>query len=258
MRNRQTIFSHRRAFTLVELLVVIGIIALLIAILLPALNRARQQANWAKCSSNMKQIVTGILMYTQDYKGAFPWRASGQDGPRPDMSKPANQFPGANDWIHWQDISTGYPGTPPVNINESAIAPYLTVRDERLKELLRCPTDEVKSHVNRTNIGQFLYSYSMNDWVTSKDDVLGNCDWPSSDFRKITQVVRNAEKPLIAEELNPSDGRWIAGSDGDAIALRHSKKGNVAYFDTHVVVFGQEEFHDEFNLKKRNQANPFR
>jgi prepilin-type N-terminal cleavage/methylation domain-containing protein/prepilin-type processing-associated H-X9-DG protein len=249
----------RPAFTLVELLVVIGIIALLIAILLPALNRARQQANWAKCSSNMKQIVTAILMYTQDYKGAFPWRASGSQGARPDMSKPATQFPGANDWIHWQDKATGYPGTPPVDINESAIAPYLSAKDERLKELLRCPSDEVKGHINRSGIGQYLYSYTMNDWVTSKDDVNGDTDtWSLSDFRKITQVVRNAEKPLIAEEKDPSDGRWIAGSDGDAIALYHAKKGNVAYFDTHVVVFGQKEFKDEFNLKKRNLANPFR
>lgn len=70
MRQRPS--SRRHGFTLVELLVVIGIIAILISILLPALNRAKDKARGVSCASNERQIYMLCMMFAQDNKGHLP------------------------------------------------------------------------------------------------------------------------------------------------------------------------------------------
>ena len=70
----------KRGFTLIELLVVIAIIAILAAILFPVFARAREQARSASCSSNVKQILTGIKMYESDHDGNLPYSWYTSDG----------------------------------------------------------------------------------------------------------------------------------------------------------------------------------
>ena len=81
-RSHTGIISTRaslRAFTLVELLVVIGIIALLISILLPALSKARQSSNVIACASNIRQLMMSFRLFAQDHNGSLPGGYVGRD-----------------------------------------------------------------------------------------------------------------------------------------------------------------------------------
>ncbi|CAN5522219.1 hypothetical protein BH09PLA1_BH09PLA1_35070 [soil metagenome] len=83
------------AFTLVELLVVIGIIAVLISVLLPALSKARERGNQVKCMANLKQIGLAMQIYTNDNKGMMPYGAAFNNSVLPE----GGVYPGENsDW----------------------------------------------------------------------------------------------------------------------------------------------------------------
>lgn len=130
----------KHAFTLVELLVVIGIIALLISILLPSLARARQSANMVACLSNLRQIGQTLQLYANDNKGYLPL---GQ-GPSTTVTGAAYQ----TFWVHEVSIALGK--DPSANNNAQALAP-----------VLRCPEATMPLAAN-TAMPDFVFHYTAN------------------------------------------------------------------------------------------------
>jgi prepilin-type N-terminal cleavage/methylation domain-containing protein/prepilin-type processing-associated H-X9-DG protein len=181
----------RKAFTLVELLVVIGIIALLIAILLPALRKAKEQANRVACGSNLRQLGTAFVMYTLDNKGLFP-------GPGVSYR--------TDDWVYW------YWGLNDKRLNDSRIAPYLGKAFNA--KVFQCPSDDPKTHTP----GSYQFSYTVNGYI---------CRWWTTPSLKVSQIVRPDTKILVVDETAETidDACWAPGHfDGDRhniISNRH-------------------------------------
>lgn len=112
----------RRAFSLVELLVVVAIISLLAALLFPAFLTARGAARQSVCASNLRQIGQGIVMYAQDYDGLYPYAADPVDLVRPDLFE-----------VDYPQFAADLPRLPMLH---DVLQPYL-----QSKQLFACPSD---------------------------------------------------------------------------------------------------------------------
>jgi prepilin-type N-terminal cleavage/methylation domain-containing protein/prepilin-type processing-associated H-X9-DG protein len=185
---------RRKAFTLVELLVVIGIIALLVAILLPALNRAREQANQIKCLSNVRQLGMAFQMYADANKGRFPFAAG-------NLATVVDD----EDWIWWQETPVAPTpatwqnnGRPVVDPKQSAIAPYMGGFNP---QSFRCPSDDGTNRLSTgPSGGYYRYSYTMNFLMAGYNQ---NCP-------RLSAIRGSSDKVLLVEEdkRTINDGYW--------------------------------------------------
>ena len=195
--------QRRAAFTLVELLVVIGIIALLIAILLPTLGRAREQAKRVQCQSNLRSIGQGLTIYLNQSKGLLPVA--------PKTTGAGEEF----DAWYWRAPGGLYTLA---TIGQSPLGKTLrmTQRDVRL---LLCPSD-VNAPARAP--GKYPFSYAFNRFF--------NGNGPSP-IKKVTECKNSSEKVWIYEE----DGATIDDGNGemwttiwqnaDLLSIRHDERG---------------------------------
>jgi prepilin-type N-terminal cleavage/methylation domain-containing protein/prepilin-type processing-associated H-X9-DG protein len=131
-----------KAFTLIELLVVIAIIAVLMAILMPALNRVKEQGKRAACLGNMKQLALCWIMYADDYDGKIVnGEAYGNgDGQAPNESLSSAIHPGEKYWTG-DDIGDFWAGVNlPQDMQNRAIRAGALFEYTKNEDLYRCPT----------------------------------------------------------------------------------------------------------------------
>lgn len=224
---------RRGGFTLVELFVAIGVIVLLAALLLPALNNARHQALRSTCLGNLEQLGLGMEIYASENKGAFPGMAARYSGFN------------AADWIYWR-TNPAYP-----SFEKS---PVLTAVSGLQKPSLRCPLDisfaDRLAQADPVN-GPYLFSYGFTSYGVDlypglpRGVNLGMASVFTSErsyIYKFYAVRHPAAKVMLVEEPGSasespdhasviSDGRWMPKLQ--PLANRHRGWAEVTFTDGH-------------------------
>jgi prepilin-type processing-associated H-X9-DG protein/prepilin-type N-terminal cleavage/methylation domain-containing protein len=223
-----------RAFTLVELLVVIGIIALLISILMPALNNARTQARTTQCLSNLRQVTIAFQMYVNNNKGKTVGYSTSvkmaKDG------TPENGF-----WMHEMRPYNG-------DISIVGVCPEATEPSFGWGSVTRAWGPS-------TNTADFLYkvtgSYAINGWVYGPDDLPGHAPggerygvgprtaWHTLPVKEASNVPIFVDSAWVDTWPMDTDapGNLVSGNTtmmSRVCIKRHSKRAvNVSFLDGH-------------------------
>jgi prepilin-type N-terminal cleavage/methylation domain-containing protein len=154
----KTLRKNHRAFTLIELLVVIAIIAILAAMLLPALAKAKEKAHRIACTNNLKQIGIGLRTWAMDYGDRFPMQVPASEGGPPNQSAFSTAPYGAGYTYQVFGVLSNELSNP---------------------KLLICPSDDRTAHTNfnmqagNTAAGAFLANANISFFV-GKDAQEGN------------------------------------------------------------------------------------
>ncbi len=206
----------KRAFTLIELLVVIAIIAILMAVLMPALNIAKDQARRIQCISNVRSLTLSWLLYKDDNDdrlvGGLPQRTVdawmlGPQGNDPDPLEQAKE-----------------------GLRRGKLFQYA-----KKVELYECPSDERRKRPNHRAYG----SYSIAGGMNGEEK-----EWNNRALYTYAEIRHPATKLVFVEEIDPRGwnmGSWVMDPAGnnwiDPLANWHSKsKGVMSYADGSAII----------------------
>jgi len=230
-------------FTLIELLVVIAIIAILAALLLPGLAKAKQQAQGAKCISNLKQLTIGWIMYTGDNGNRLP--PNGDEGSQPISPVDPTAQPGGKD-SQWCPGRQDLPNelslanvTPNVGwewIRAGLIYPYVNNCGVYL-----CPADKgffpsfglQYPHVRSMSMNTWLSPIAPWNGITTVESYYKDADLGKPGASKIWVFID--ENPMSINDgsfiCDPLINMWI-----DCPASYHNNAGGLAFADGHAQI----------------------